>query len=449
MTSSSIVLFCRHILAAVNLLPVPEINTKPSSVSQWLIQIGLHQLYHLFSCKGYNTIDDVCHLWDIHLTSLLEIDQLGYRRRIMYSLSRMRAASPERNFTPSDSDFYSPPYSLASFSDKSFPMNSPISPVPPPPPRKDSYTVTQELWSYYDENVTHSYPRDSSRNERLNSNRSSLNPKRTSPPPLPPKSITVRSVHDSKKPKPLPKPVLGSGVFMKKSSSSSFSVASSRPPNRRIGPTGEIQKMQTKQSYSQLGEEIKNTVNLMSDNTKESLISYLAECLQPRGTDSNDNKTSPALYQPPSKDSSHHSSNYARSGTKVQTENVEFTVSPIYQRIEETGENLPPETGFNRSDKKYHSMTNHSTPSQLRNTQRASKHIPENENIANFYEEEKKANSDQKKYRFGKFRSSKKVVRTNPVYESSSVLQVTNTRELIFRFTLTVDDLIGTLCPNQ
>eukprot|EP00800_Vazella_pourtalesii_P001081 TRINITY_DN1090_c0_g1_i2.p1 TRINITY_DN1090_c0_g1~~TRINITY_DN1090_c0_g1_i2.p1 ORF type:complete len:1513 (-),score=329.80 TRINITY_DN1090_c0_g1_i2:464-5002(-) len=414
----------QHILAAVSLLPAPEINTKPSSVSQWLIQIGLHQLYHLFSCKGYNTIDDVCHLWDIHLTTVLEIHQLGYRRRIMYSLSRIRAASPERNFTPSDSDFYSPPYSLASFSDKSFPMDSPsTSSVPPPPPRKDSYTVTQELWSYYDKNVTHSYPRDSSRNERLNSHRSPPNPQKTSPPPLPPKGKAVRSTPDSKRPKPLPKPVLGD-LFMKKSSSSNFSVASSRPPLERIGPTGEIQEMQkTKQSYSQLGEELKNTVNLMSDNTKESLISYLAECLQPRVMNSNDNRTSPALYQPPAKDNPPRSSNYTRSGNKVDLEIAEFTVSPIYQRIEETGENLPPETGFNRSDRRYHSMMTHSTPSQLRNKKRTSKHIPGNESIASFYEGEKKANSDQKKHRFGKFRSSKKVVRTNPVYESSSVLQ--------------------------
>ena len=424
------VLFSRHILAAVGLLPAPEINTKPSSVSQWLIQIGLHQLYHLFSCKGYNTIDDVCHLWDIHLTSLLDIHQLGYRKRIMYSLSRIREASPERNFTPSDSDFYSPPYSLASFSDKSFPMNSPLSSVPPPPPRKDSYTITQELWSYYDKNITHSYPRDSSRNERLNSDRSPPNPQKTSPPPLPPKGITVRSVHDSKRPKTLPKPVLSNNAFMKKSSSSGFSVASSCPPPERIGPTGEIQKMQTKQSYSQLGEELKNTVNLMSDNTKESLISYLAECLQPRVTNSTDNRASDALFQSLSKDSSPHSSNYARSYNKIRPGNVEFTESPIYQRIEETGENLPPETGLDRSDKRYHSIKNHSTPSQLREKHGTSKHTPDSENIANFYEEEKKANSDQKKYRFGKFRSSKKVVRTNPVYESSSVLQVTNTREL-------------------
>ncbi|KAI6648508.1 Ankyrin repeat and SAM domain-containing protein 1A-like [Oopsacas minuta] len=423
----------QHILAAVNLLPAPEINTRPSSISQWLIQIGLHQLYHLFTRKGFNTIDDVCHLWDIQLSTVLQIHQLGYRRRILYSLSRIRAASPERNFTPSDSDFYSPPFSLASFSDTSFPMDSsPSSSIPHPPPRKDSYEVTQELWSYYDKHITHSYPRDYSRQvsnmngtipqERIKQQCSQPIVQKKNLPPLPPKNPVTHD--DPRKPKPFPKPVLANNIAMRKSSNSSFSVKPLRPVPERIGPTGEMREVQTKRSYSQIGMQLKNTVDLMSENTKETLISYIAESLQlqPRVMDqhnSNDNRTSHAIQLPPEGNKS-HTSKYTRKDNR-HSDSSEFAISPIYQqRIEETGENLPPEAWLNRSDRRYHSIMCHSTPTQMRDNQ----HNYADENIASFYPEgDKKSNSDNKKSRFGKFRSSKKVIKQNPVYESSSLLQ--------------------------
>ena len=420
-------------MATVNLLPAPLVNTKPSSVSQWLIQIGLHQLYHLFTSKGYNTINDICYLWEVQLSTVLEIHQLGYRKRISYSLSHIRAATPERNFAPSNSEFYSPPDSATS--DKSFPMSSPLSSnVPPPPPRHDSYALTQQLWPQYDRNATNSYPRDCSRaaGRRCRSTPheeqySQPNPLANNPPPLPPKNPALESNCAKKKPKILPKPVLNNNIMLK--NSSSFSVTPLCPSSERLGHTGERQVAQTKNSFSQIGVQLRHTVDLMSDNSKQTLISYLSQSLQPLQPRSptqynpNENRNSPAMRQLSSRHGSSCDTQLSlnlRNLSRSHVETPEFITSPIYQqRIEETGENMPPETGPKRSDIRYHSM--HARDS----TRHMSSDIQTDESIASYYVEGgTKGHSEPKKNRFGKFRSSKKVIKQNPVYESSTVLQV-------------------------
>ena len=416
----------RHILAAVNLLPAPIINTKPSTVSQWLIQIGLHQLYHLFTCKGYNTINDVCHLRELQLSAVLQIQQLGYRKRIDYSLSQIRAATPERSFAPSNPDLSSPVYISSSPSDRAFPMKPfSASNVPPPPPRHDSYAVTQQFLSQYDRYSTNSYPRDASRVTGRRSGSvpqeehySQPNPLPNNPPPLPPKNPTA-DPSAKKKPMLLPKPVLTNNIMLK--NSSSFTVTPLRP--ERLGHTGERQVAQSKNSFSQIGVQLKYTVDLMSENSKQTLISYLSQSLQPRDlapSNSNDNSSIPAVHQVSSKGNAYSKIKLNQRKTdKPPLESPEFITSPIYQqRIEETGESMPPEAP-KRKDRRYHSMMSHFRDPQIVSA-------PTDESIASYYVEGvAKGNTDQKKNRFGKFRSSKKIVKQNPVYESSDVLQVT------------------------
>lgn len=38
----------------------------------------------------YNTIDSVCGVWDVELQTVLEINKLGHRRRILQSLAYIR-----------------------------------------------------------------------------------------------------------------------------------------------------------------------------------------------------------------------------------------------------------------------------------------------------------------------------------------------------------------------
>ena len=365
-------------------------------------------------------MNDVCRLSELQLSTILEIRQLGYRRKINYSLSQIRAATSERVFSPSNPE---------SPLDKTFPM-SPLyaSHVPAPPPRRDSYAVTQQLWSQYD--TTHPYPRD---NSRVVSRRSESVPheaqysqpnllSNTIAPPLPPKTPAAEFSNGKRKPKILPKPVLSNNIIMK--NSSSFTVSPLRP-TERLGHTGERPVAQTKESYSEIGVQLKHTLDLMSDNSKHSLISYLSRSLQPDSPQchSNDSRDNTATQQTSSKGHAHlrdlKFKINKRSLDNSPLDGPEFITSPIYQqRIEETGENMPAEIGPSRKDRRYHSMMSYSRDSTRYTSG------PTDESIASFYGEGMKGRSEQKKNRFGKFRSSKKIVKQNPVYESSGVLQV-------------------------
>lgn len=47
-------------------------------------------LYSYHSKHLYNTIDSVCGVWDVELQTVLEINKLGHRRRILQSLAYIR-----------------------------------------------------------------------------------------------------------------------------------------------------------------------------------------------------------------------------------------------------------------------------------------------------------------------------------------------------------------------
>ena len=380
----------------------------------------------------------MCHLWDIHLASVLEIHQLGYRKRILYSLSLIRAASPERNYTPSESVLSAPLYQNRFFSDKSSPMNS-LASVPPPPPRRDSFMAAQEFWSFYEKNSTNSYPRDSSHahykmngNQQHDTSHTKLKYSNTlPPPPLPPKMIGSNPAHPSEKPQTLPKPILDNNAAMKYSNS--FCNSSRYPATGRMASSGE-KLPYNKNSFSAIEVDLKNTVDQMSTSSKETLISYISNSIQPpmmSQLNSNDKRSNTALPHGRVSQASNTSipASKLRKDSSSHPETGKFIISPLYQqRAEETGETLPPEMGPSRTNKHYHSIVTHSTPTQLRNGAKNQDHS--DDNLTKYYPDHpdkflsKNNKPEKKKHKFGKFRSSKKIIKQNPVYQSSGVLQV-------------------------
>ncbi|XP_013116012.2 ankyrin repeat and sterile alpha motif domain-containing protein 1B [Stomoxys calcitrans] len=58
-----------------------------SSLNQWLNTIQLPQYIESFNKHLYNTLDSVCGVWDVELQTVLEINKLGHRRRILQSIA--------------------------------------------------------------------------------------------------------------------------------------------------------------------------------------------------------------------------------------------------------------------------------------------------------------------------------------------------------------------------
>ncbi|XP_065354530.1 ankyrin repeat and sterile alpha motif domain-containing protein 1B [Calliphora vicina] len=58
-----------------------------SSLQQWLHSIQLPQYIESFNKHLYNTLDSVCGVWDVELQTVLEINKLGHRRRILQSIA--------------------------------------------------------------------------------------------------------------------------------------------------------------------------------------------------------------------------------------------------------------------------------------------------------------------------------------------------------------------------
>ncbi|XP_017484634.1 PREDICTED: ankyrin repeat and SAM domain-containing protein 1A [Rhagoletis zephyria] len=61
-----------------------------ATLSEWLQSISLPEYIESFSKHLYNTIDSVCGVWDVELQTVLEINKLGHRRRILQSVAYIR-----------------------------------------------------------------------------------------------------------------------------------------------------------------------------------------------------------------------------------------------------------------------------------------------------------------------------------------------------------------------
>ncbi|EDW39003.1 GL13852 [Drosophila persimilis] len=61
-----------------------------ATLQQWLHSIALPEYLEFFNKHLYNTIESVCGVWDVELQTVLEINKLGHRRRILQSLAYIR-----------------------------------------------------------------------------------------------------------------------------------------------------------------------------------------------------------------------------------------------------------------------------------------------------------------------------------------------------------------------
>ncbi|XP_052835697.1 ankyrin repeat and SAM domain-containing protein 1A isoform X2 [Drosophila gunungcola] len=61
-----------------------------ATLQQWLSTIALPEYLEFFNKHLYNTIESVCGVWDVELQTVLEINKLGHRRRILQSLAYIR-----------------------------------------------------------------------------------------------------------------------------------------------------------------------------------------------------------------------------------------------------------------------------------------------------------------------------------------------------------------------
>lgn len=68
-----------------------------SSLQQWLQSISLPDYLEFFNKHLYNTIESVCGVWDVELQTVLEINKLGHRRRILQSLAYIRQMRESRS----------------------------------------------------------------------------------------------------------------------------------------------------------------------------------------------------------------------------------------------------------------------------------------------------------------------------------------------------------------
>ena len=69
----------------VCLLPKPG-SPQPPSVRKWLHSIRLDQYYTNFHKNLYLDMDKVKRIWEVELTTVLEVTNLGHKKRILASL---------------------------------------------------------------------------------------------------------------------------------------------------------------------------------------------------------------------------------------------------------------------------------------------------------------------------------------------------------------------------
>ena len=78
-----------RILSEAKQLPKVRLLTKSDeqmSVDQWLESLKLTQYRQSFQSNGYSEMSRVRNLWEVELNTVLEINKLGHRKRILASL---------------------------------------------------------------------------------------------------------------------------------------------------------------------------------------------------------------------------------------------------------------------------------------------------------------------------------------------------------------------------
>ena len=68
-----------------------EVNIKglpTMSVEKWLESLSLKHLYlETFEKNLFTSMEKVCKIWDDELTSILDIEKIGHRKRILLSVA--------------------------------------------------------------------------------------------------------------------------------------------------------------------------------------------------------------------------------------------------------------------------------------------------------------------------------------------------------------------------
>ena len=78
-----------RILSEAKQLPKVGLSTKSDeqmSVDQWLESLKLTQYRQSFQSNGYSEMSRIRNLWEVELNTVLEINKLGQRKRILASL---------------------------------------------------------------------------------------------------------------------------------------------------------------------------------------------------------------------------------------------------------------------------------------------------------------------------------------------------------------------------
>lgn len=57
------------------------------SIDQWLEKIHLQQYTAAFHSNGFDELKKIRSVWEVELETTLDIEMLGHRKRIMYSIS--------------------------------------------------------------------------------------------------------------------------------------------------------------------------------------------------------------------------------------------------------------------------------------------------------------------------------------------------------------------------
>ena len=70
-------------------------DNLPPSVGEWLISLHLSDKIETFMNKNFDTMERVMKLWEVELTSVLDITAVGHRKRILASLENRK--KPERS----------------------------------------------------------------------------------------------------------------------------------------------------------------------------------------------------------------------------------------------------------------------------------------------------------------------------------------------------------------
>ncbi|XP_031548747.1 ankyrin repeat and SAM domain-containing protein 1A-like [Actinia tenebrosa] len=94
------------ILEAVKSLPTPprvaKLPSPPSTVEEWLASLCLSEYLVTLLHHGYTTMDRVKQMWEVELTSVLEINLIGHRNRILASLVEPRRMTLARKSRKSE-----------------------------------------------------------------------------------------------------------------------------------------------------------------------------------------------------------------------------------------------------------------------------------------------------------------------------------------------------------